>query len=158
LTRFTTATGLVGFAILLAVVGRFAAGEPQQKPNDEATELKALQNERIEVLTQLVVSAHGMYAAGIGRFGEVLAAHNLLIAAQLDSTDDPEKRVALLTQQLKVVSALVEENQERVAAGMAMPMDVYQAKSLYLDVKIKLLRERSSHKPSTPGPLEKNSK
>ena len=77
------------------------AGEPPSKEIDhDAAQLKAAQNERIKVLTQLVEVLTEQYRVGTADFPQLFSAENELCNAQLDSTDEPAKRVALLTKQL----------------------------------------------------------
>jgi len=66
-------------------------------------------------------------------------------------TDDPEKRVAVLTKHLDKASEFVKFVQGQVNAGIAGQADLLRAKSLYLDIKIKLLRERNRKRPPTPA-------
>ena len=79
-----------------------AAVETQPQASDDVTtQLKAAQDERIKVLTQLVEGLMSQYKAGTADFVQVSSAQDELCDAQLDSTDEPEKRVAVLTTQLR---------------------------------------------------------
>ncbi|MGO9109803.1 MAG: hypothetical protein ACLP9L_11275 [Thermoguttaceae bacterium] len=151
MTRRTTATAMAGLLILLAIMVPAAAAEPQPKASDnDAAQLKALQDERVKVLTQLVEVLVSQYKLGIVDLAQVASTEDELCNALLDSTDEPEKRVALLTKQLEKANDVLRITQGRRQAGAAGVADVYRAKSLYLDIKIKLLRERSRKKPPTP--------
>jgi len=111
--------------------------------NVAAAELKALQDERIKLLTQTVEVLTGQYNVGAADIAQVATAESELCNALLDSTDEPEKRIALLTKQLDRANGFVKVTQIRYQSGTVSNADVYRAKSQCLDVKIKLLRERS---------------
>ena len=118
------------------------AEEPQTRAsNNDAAQLKAAEDERIEVLTRLVEVLTSRYAAGTADFPEVFSAESQLWNAQLDSTDEPQKRLALLAKQFDRASEILKLAQARFAAGTVTETNVLRAKSLCLDVKIKLLRE-----------------
>jgi hypothetical protein len=137
--------------ILLAVVVPAPAGEPQGKADDaHAAQLEALQAERIEALNKVVTLTIAGYEQGTSDIDAVLSAQNQLIEAELESADEPAKRVALLTRQLGMVDRLLKVAEAKRAAGTGTEVAVYQGKSLQLKVKIKLLRERNRCKPSTP--------
>jgi len=91
----------------------------------------------------------------VGDLLQVFSAQNELCNAQLDSTDEPEKRVALLTKQLDNANKVLEIVQGQMKAGVAGPADLFRAKSQYLNVKIMLLRERNRKRPPTPNPTGK---
>ena len=68
----------------------------------------------------------------------------------MDSTDEPEKRVALLERQLVMANDVLKIVQARFNSGTATQADICHAKAVFLDVKIKLLRERNRKIPPTP--------
>ena len=149
--RRIAVTVMSGLLILLTLVVRSTTAEPQSKPkDDDAAQLKSLQDERVDVLTQLVKVTMAYCEQGTCRIEEGISAQNQLMAAQLDSTDEPEKRVALLTQQVELASTLLKMAEQRHEAGLITIADVYRARSCLLDVKIRLLRERTQHGPQTP--------
>lgn len=155
MTRIIGTCAATGLTILLMLTAQAVAAEPQLDANDnEAVQLKALQEERVAVLTALVSVVVMQYQGGQCDFNAVSSAHNELVAAQLDSTDDPEKRIALLTQQIEVAGGALNLAEERFSSGMTTKADVHRAKSLLLGIRIKLLRERSKLKSRMPGPLE----
>jgi outer membrane protein TolC len=120
------------------------AAAPQSKASgDDATQLKALQEERIKILTGVLSLVTGQYHSGMVDISRVTSAENELFNAQLESADGPEKRVALLTKQLEMADDVVKLSKLKLDTGLATHWDVDQAKTAYLGVKIKLLRERS---------------
>lgn len=144
----TSPIAMTGFLILLATMVPASAAGPQPKASDnDAAQLKAVQDERIKVLNQLVVVLTAHYKAGTCDVARVFAAENDLCNALLDSTDKPEKRVALLTKEVDKAKGLIKITEARFDTGIATQADVLQAKSLYLGLKIKLLRERNKKKP-----------
>ena len=136
---------------LASVVCR--AAEPQLKASgDDAAQLKALHAERIKLLKQLVDIYLSQYSVGTVDFNQLCSAQNELCDAQLDSMDEPEKRVALLTKQVDMANDILKIVQARFDAGSVSEADRCRAKSLHVGLKIRLLRERNSKRPpiSTP--------
>jgi len=125
------------------------ATEPQAKASDnDAAQLKALQDERIRTLTQTVAALTAQYKVGmLADVSQVFSAENELCNAQLEVTDEPEKRIALLTEQLRTANELLKVAQARVDAGTVTEVDIFRAKSVHLGLKIKLLRERGRKSP-----------
>ena len=114
MTRRIAVTVLSGLLILLAFVVRSTTAERQPEPkDDDAAQLKALQEERVEVLTQLVTVTMAYCQQGTCGIEDGISAQNPLGAAQLDSTDEPEKRVELLTQQVELANTLLEVAEQR---------------------------------------------
>jgi hypothetical protein len=133
---------MTGFLIVLAINASAAEPQPQPSGNDAAA-LKALQEERIKVLTQLVEVLTGEYRVSTVDFNQLFSAENELCNALLDSTDEPAKRVAVLTKQVEQANDILKTTQARFEAGTASRADILRAKSLCLGVKIKLLKEQS---------------
>lgn len=151
MTRCIAVTTSTGLLILLACMVRSTTAEPQPKPEDDAAaQLKSLQDERVEVLTQLVKVTMEHCRQGTCGIEDVVSGQNQLVAAQLDSTDEPERRIALLTQQVELASTLLKMAEQRHEAGLMTIADLYRAKSCLLDAKIRLLRERTKQRAQTP--------
>ena len=143
---------MTGFLFFLAITVSAAVVEPQpnKASDNDAGQLNALQNEQVKVLTQLVEGLAAQYKSGSIRVAEVCSAENELCNALYDATDEPEKRIAVLAKQVERASDLLKLVQGRYDAGTLIYTDVCRAKSLYLGIKIKLLRERSRKRPPTP--------
>ena len=92
---------------------------------------------------EIVTSQHKVAAVD---YSQVASAESDLCNALLDSTDESEKRIALLTKQLEKANDFVTVMQGRFDAGSVSEIDLSRAKVLCLDVKIKLLRESSSER------------
>ena len=160
MTLRITAIPISQFLIFLTiVVSASSAVEPQPvKTSDNgATQLKALQDEQVKVLTQLVQGLAAQFKSGSIHVAEVCAAENELCNALYDATDEPEQRIAVLAKQAERASDLLKLTQGRFDAGTLIYTDVCRAKSLYLGIKIKLLRERSRKSPPAPDATEKRS-
>jgi outer membrane protein TolC len=143
MTKGIATTAVVGLLMVLAVLVFVAAAEPKPKGNaGDAAQVKTLQNERIDLLTRIVALTTAQYQRGVSDLNNVVAAQNELTAARLDSTGEPDKRVALLKEQLEAANRLLKATEARFAAGRVSDVDVYRARSLVLDVKIRLLREQ----------------
>lgn len=141
----------------LAPVLCWAADPPPKASDDDAAaQLKAVQDERVKVLSEIVAGLKARKQID-PRFefedylSQAIFAEKELCNALLDSTDEPEKRTALLTKQLDSASDLLKLSEQVRAGGGATLTDVNQAKSLYLAVKVKLLREHTGRRPPTPG-------
>ena len=144
-----TALFIAGLAIAMAAQVPAIADQSQARESkDDAAELKAVQAERIKVLTQAVDVLTAQYMVGTVDFCQVAAAETDLCNALLDSTDDPDKRTALLAKQLDRATGILKVTQSRFDAGTVTQADVLRAKSHQLDIKIKLLRNRK--KPLCP--------
>jgi hypothetical protein len=126
---------------------------PKSRDND-AAQLKAVQEERIKVLTQLVELETAQYKVGATEITRLVSAENELCDALFDSTDDIERRIALLTKQVERANDLVRDTEASVKHGAetVTEVDVCRAKSLYLGLTIKLLRERGRKGPPMPTP------
>ena len=136
-----------------AIIAPATASEPQLKAGgNDATQLKVLQAERIQVLKRLVQISIAMYQVGTVDFNQLSSAQQELCDAQLNSTDEPEKRVALLTKQVEMANDVLKIVRARFNAGTVTEMDVCRAESLQLGLKIKLLQERKMLRPPTPAP------
>lgn len=150
-----TALPLLTLALSLATVFCWAA-EPKPKASDnDAAQLKAAQDERVKALTQLVEAMEAMYKKGLIDFIELSSVQEELCDAQLDSTDEPEKRVTLLTKKLDRVNGVLKVLEARNASGTIAHNDFLRAKSQYLGIKIEVLRERSKNGPPPPTPRGK---
>lgn len=137
-------TILVGIVSLLTIVAAWAA-EPQPKASgNNAPELKAAQEERITVLTRLVEVLAAQYKSGQVSVADVFSAEHELCNAVLDSSDESEKKIALLTKLADRANEVLASTQARFANGQASESDVLRAKSGCLGIKIKLLREHNA--------------
>jgi outer membrane protein TolC len=122
----------------------------EKSPANGAAQIIALQKERVAALQELVKICIAQYQSGVMPLESVSTAQNELIDALLDSTAKPEERVTLLTEQLKIADMVVQAFDKRYKAGFGtMKTEFLRAKSHYLNVKIKLLRERGRLKPVT---------
>ena len=120
-------TAMTGLLILLAIAAPAAAAEPQPKASeDDAAQLKAALDERVKVLTELVDELTAQYRVGTVDVAQVFSAENDLCNALLDSSDEPAKRVALLTKQLDKANNLVKANAQR-KVGMVGPGRVFRS-------------------------------
>ena len=140
----TRVSALIGGVILLAIATALAA-EPQPKASgNSAAELKAAQEERIEVLTRLAEVLTARYNNGQVSGADVFSAEHELCNAILDSTEESKKKITLLTKLVERASEVLATAQARFATGQATESDVLRAKSLFLGIKIKLLQERNT--------------
>jgi outer membrane protein TolC len=141
--RFSVA-GIVACLILAAINIHASAAEVASA--DVAAQIKTLQKERVETLKSLVELYVQYYREGKIDITPVIGAQTELVNAQLDAAEDREERIALLTERLNAVTSFLKLAEQRWMAGMSSQADVYRAKSLLLDTKIKLLREQGARK------------
>jgi outer membrane protein TolC len=143
--QWTVLAVITGVLILSSIT--LAAEQKGKAPDDLKAQIKALQKERIETLARLVEVCSAQYRVGANTFLSVLGAQDELVSAQLDATDKPEERVALLTNQVKIATDVLEVVQSHEKTARATQADVCRAQSHLLDIKIKLLRERGRLSP-----------
>jgi outer membrane protein TolC len=136
-----------GMLLLPLVMVRPASGQQTDVLKSDAAEVKELQKERVAVLTLLVKIVAAQYATGTVDFHQVAQAQRELLDAKVDSAGSPEERIALFEEQLKLASEILKVAQARFESGRVSQPDVLRAKAFYLDVKIKLVRERAKPKP-----------
>jgi tetratricopeptide (TPR) repeat protein len=117
----------------------------ERGPNDKvATQIKALQKEQIDALTQLVKLVEDEYRKGATEFGPLLSAEIALFNAQVDATDNHEGRIAALEEGVKRGTDFVKIADARYNAGTVTVAEVSQARSHLLDSQIRLLRESAA--------------
>jgi outer membrane protein TolC len=97
-------------------------------------------------LTGVVEILFEQYQHGSAEFRTLALAQTDLLAAEFDATDDANERIVLLERELKVATDALDTAERKVQAGRANAVESLQAKALVLDIKIKLLRERSKAK------------
>ncbi len=133
-------------SLLLATEIRLVRERGKQ---EEAAQVKALQVRRVDTLRRLVALYTLGYELGTHGVEVVVDAKTELINAQSEATDNHEDRVALLTELVKVTTERLRTTEARQKAGIATEAAVLQARSLFLDAKIRLLRERGTQKAAT---------
>ena len=112
--------------------------------NGTAAQVKELQKKRIETLTKVVARYERLYQTGQSDFEPVFDVQTQLANARLEASDKHEERVALLTDLVKGASERLRVTDDKYKAAMVGDAAPLQAKSLLLDAKIRLLRERGT--------------
>jgi outer membrane protein TolC len=125
--------------------GRSPTGKSAATTSD-TSEIKRLQQERIDVLRQAVEVLSQMYLAGVRDFRPLVSAQIDLMNARLDASDQPEERVALLKEQLTLAEKTMQYAEERYKLGAGSQVDCLQSRALCLDIRIRLLREQARSK------------
>ena len=126
-------------ALLLLSTIAVPVGAAEQ---DLSMQIKALQRERVETLAKLVAYCKEEFAVGAMRCQEVIDAETDLIRAELDATDKPDERIALLTAHVYSQTQFlktIEYRRQTETLGLA---NVYRARSMLMSTKIMLLQER----------------
>jgi outer membrane protein TolC len=137
---------LAVLACLIFAAVSIQASAAEVTADDVAAQIKPLQKERVETLKSLVELYVQYYREGKVEITPVIGAQTELVTAQLESTENRDERIALLTERLNAVTSFLKLAEQRWAAGMSSQADVYRAKSLLLDTKIRLLREQGARK------------
>jgi len=142
MTRHIT-TFVAGFTILLATFVPVIAAQPQPKAsNDDAAQLKTALEERIKVSTDVRDFVEAQFRVGAVDLSLLIAVEKDLWHAELDSCDEPAKKISLLEKHLKKADDLQQMVEARCKAGTVTQADCWRAKVDYLNVTIQLLRER----------------
>ncbi len=128
---------LVSAIVLALIAAHVAAAE-----EDLAAQIKAAQKERVKVLTELAEIRTAQYKVEVIPCEFLVGAEVDLLNAQLDATDKREERIAVLEEGAKRRAELLKTVEGRLKAETTTEADVYRARSLLLDAKVRLLRER----------------
>jgi len=131
------------FSVILAGL---IAVQPAAAEDELAFQIKALQTERIITLSNLAAYCKGEFEMGMMHAEAVIDADADLLKARLDAAAKPEERIAILSEHVKgqtELLKLIEGRRQAATVGLA---NVYRARSLLLNTKILLLRERSLQK------------
>jgi hypothetical protein len=105
--------------------------------------LKVLQKERIAILSRDVKILELQFKLGAADFNQFATAEVELVDAQLDCSDTPQERIAYLEKGTEVAKDAVEFVEVRYKSGYRQTeLDVNQSKVIYLNLQIKLLKER----------------
>jgi outer membrane protein TolC len=141
---------------LVPVLGWFLctgpAAQAQSKPpargeSDQAAEIKKLLKERRDALQEVVKLLMAQYRAGAAGFVGLAQAERDLLKATLDLSDDPKERRAALEEFQKIAVEIVRLTEALVRVGGTTRVDVLQARTVVLEVRIELLREELKTKP-----------
>jgi hypothetical protein len=136
---------LCGLATVHVLLAHANAAEARASP-DYAAEIKQLQQERIAALTRVVDMRLEQYRSGIQDHRTLGLAQAELLKAKLDVAEKPEERIAVLEEHVRLATTILTETNNRWKAGVLHESEVLDAKANLLDVKIRLLRERSKVK------------
>jgi hypothetical protein len=142
------------FLILIISIGLFLfltapinSAQQTGAIQSDMDQIKQLQKERVKVLTDIVQITMKLFEKGINTdFSQVISVRLELINAQLDMTDNPNDRIALLEDQLQQIKTMLDMTEQRVRVATASEVDLLRAKSLYLKTQIALLKERQKLK------------
>ena len=119
----------------------------ERGPNaDAVAQINAAQHERVEALTQLVKLALDQYEKGTTEVDAVVSAETALINAQVNAADTSEAKILVLTNAAKKETDFLKITEAKCEAGDAGSAEIDRARSLLLDAKIRLLRERTLQK------------
>jgi outer membrane protein TolC len=135
--------------LIFAIMSALIAAHVAAAEDDFAGQIKTLQKERGKVLAELVEIRAVQYKVGTHPCEFVAGAEADLAKAQLDATDNREARIAVLEESAKRFAELLKIADARLEVGTAPEADVYRVRSLLLDAKVRLLRERDPNDRAT---------
>ena len=101
-------------------------------------DIKEQQKGLIKELTRLVENYKERYKTGTAPLEALVRAQAALLDARMDAAEKPEERVALLEEGAKSEAELLKVAESKRKASAC------SARSLFLDTKIRILRERSA--------------
>jgi outer membrane protein TolC len=134
MTRFTI-LAVTALIIIPAIETSVWAAEP-----DVAAQIKALQKERVETLTKAANTRGSEYQVGTTPCEYVIRAEMDLVDAQLDTTDKPIERIAVLTVRAQRATDLLKVIDTTFRYGPGIEYDVCRLRSHLLTTRIRLLR------------------
>ena len=119
----------------------------ERGPNDKVVaQIKALQKEQVEHLTTLVKLVEDQYGIGATGTDAFVSAETALVNAQVNAADTAEAKILVLTNAAKKETDFLKIVEARFQAGTITQAEVCRARSVLLDSKIRLLRERGLQK------------
>ena len=132
---------LVLFALAVAMLWHLNANS-QETPRVETADaqVRALQQERVMVLSRAVSLAQSKYRSGALELRSVCATQSDLLDAQFDMAMTREERIVILRSQLKIAKAVMAVSEKRFQNGKTSELEVCLAKSAALGIEIQLLK------------------
>ena len=121
-----------------------AACFAQEKPDD----LKALQKERRELLSEVATGMYKIYLQSLGTqflspsLQEVAQAERDSFKADLDYFDKPEERIEAIEKHKKAADSLLEIAEGHLRTARGNRLGVFQAKAYILEIQIELVKEK----------------
>jgi hypothetical protein len=147
MTRCSIVTIVAGL-IILPAIHVYAADQKEDSSNDVTAEIKRLQKDRLIDLASIVKDLTEQYRVGAIDFEPLGHAQTELVNAQLDATDKPEERIALLKEQVKSQMAVLKIAAARAKAGTVRSVDVPRARAVLSATEIRLSQEELKQKPT----------
>jgi hypothetical protein len=120
--------------------------QESSEKDDVAEQIKAAQKERIEALTELVKINKELWETNWTELATITQAKAELANAQADAAGTFEAKVLVLTEAVKEQAGFVQVIERREQVGVDSYDKVYRERLHLLDLKIRLLRERSAQK------------
>jgi hypothetical protein len=130
-----------GIALGCCLIAATWAEERKPVAQDE---IKELMIQRRDVLKQRVAAVDEQFRVGRTALGELVAAQNDLLTAELELAESKTKRVALLTERLANCEKLEQFAELNVRNGIGLIQEQLVAKAARLSAQIALLRAQGS--------------
>jgi outer membrane protein TolC len=127
-----------------------ASAQESSDVETATAKLRELQQERVDVLQTAVKLALAQYRQGALDFKTVHAIQHELLDAKLDMAETREERIRVLSSQLKTAEGGLMIAEARFQAAQTISLDVHQAKSAGLRIKIQLLKLRQAEATEKP--------
>jgi len=133
-------------SLFLAILVALSSSQAAAAEDELTAQIKALQTERIVTLSNLAAYCKGEFEMGMMHAEAAIDADADLLKARLDAAAKPDERIAILSEHVKGQTELLKLIEGRRQAATVGLVNVYRARSLLLNTKIMLLRERSLQK------------
>ena len=139
----------VGLLVLLvAAISVPSFRQPILQADDEvrkpSAEVRALRQERLDVLRKIVELNMETYRQGEQDFHAVVNSQMTMMEAELQLAVDQQTRIKVLEATRELSKHMLEMAVERARAGQGRQVDVLKAQALQLQIKATLLHERSN--------------
>lgn len=133
---------------LMSLVAAFCLsfGATACSAQEKADDLKALQKERRELLSELSADMRRHFAEFRLSFPEVAQVERDSFKADLDYFDKSEDRVSALEEHRKAADELLEIAKVLMARGRGLSFGVSQARAYVLEIQIALVKEKEKQR------------
>ncbi|MCM2369375.1 hypothetical protein [Aporhodopirellula aestuarii] len=135
---------VTAFVILAACIGLTAFTKADTNAVAPDSKLRELLTERRDALRQRLAAIEASYKVGNTEIGLVIAAENDLLDAELEMSNQPADRIAILEKVVSNMKRIEDWTRQRVGDGTALQQDALLAKASRLQAEIALLRERGA--------------
>jgi hypothetical protein len=152
---------MMRISVLVVLVGMLSMPKPglgdepitrRIPPADKLTELKKEWEKNFAHCAKLIETQYEAGTIDFDRFCKIKA---FLLKTNLEMTEKPDERIAVLEEHLKIAENLFEFVERRHKCGVLTESDLRKSKTALLSIKILLAKEASEKNTSVTQELEK---